>query len=161
MLIVIIGLGASLVSCKSACGIVRALYAPATCVYSFPIYIGERIHARNAGICARCYWRARRPDRARSSARSERSLSAHPSLGAPPVLSAAIRGPTMTASATRCVVAADKQRQWNDKRNDKQDRVNKGPARAEKRTSARQARVAYNHPANGLARGGWVVGGDG
>jgi hypothetical protein len=66
----------------------------------------------------------------------------------------------MTASATRCVAAADKQRQWNDKRNDKQDRVNKGPARAEKRTSARQARVAYNHPANGFGRrwGGGGVG---
>lgn len=49
--------------------------------------------------------------------------------------------------------AGDKQRQWNDKRNDKQERVNKGPARAEKRTSARQARVAYNHPMR------WVAGG--
>ena len=39
-------------------------------------------------------------------------------------------------------VVGDKQRQWNDKRNDKQERVNKGPACAEKRTSARQARVA-------------------
>jgi len=57
------------------------------------------------------------------------------------------------------VAAADKQRQWNDKRNDKQDRVNKGPARAEKRTSARQARVAYNHPANGFGRR-WGGGGE-
>jgi len=53
------------------------------------------------------------------------------------------------------VAAADKQRQWNDKRNDKQDRVNKGPARAEKRTSARQARVAHNHPANVGEQRGW------
>lgn len=76
------------------------------------------------------------------------------------VLSAAIRGPTMTASATRCVAAGDKQqRQWNDKRNDKQERVNKGPARAEKRTSARQARVAYNHPTTRGTEGGGLTAG--
>lgn len=66
-----------------------------------------------------------------------------------------------SVSNARRAAVGDKQRQWNDKRNDKQERVNKGPARAEKRTSARQARVAYNRSTRWVAEAGRAKGREG